>query len=233
MAGLLFDAAARPDCAAIDRLANAAGGFAVIAREDHHGEAELLADGLGFVARGLMPAAPLALDRAGQVLGLPASFAPEGLALITIGPSAGLAGAGRLLPVVRVLAGLIEALGHLPGLVAVTWLPARLVMAPGWFSAAVTPWLNGGAFPALALAGLDRGPDHIASLGLGYFIGQEFTLAAKGDSLAEADLRVAVRLIDWLVAHGRIAAPAVAELAGYGTVELAPDGADHIRARRL
>lgn len=233
MAALLFDPAARPDAAAIDRLTEAAGGFAVIAADPARGEAELMCDGLGFGLRGLAPAPALALDRAGQALGLPASFAPEGLALITIGPAAGLVGAGRLLPVVRVLAGLIEALGDLPGLVAVSWLPAQLVMAPDWFSAAVTPWLNDGPFPALALAGLERGADHIASRGLGYFIGQEFTLAAQGNSPAEDDLRVAVRLIDWLVAHGRIDAPARAELTGYGTVELAPDGPDRVRARRL
>lgn len=233
VAGLLFDPALRPDAAAIDRVATASGDFAVIGCEPLRGEADLLCDGLGFALRALAPAPALALDRIALAPGLPAGFAPEQHALVTLAPAVDLAGAGRLLPVVRVLSGLILALRATPGLAAVVWLPAQLAMTPDWFASAVEPWLAGGPFPALALTGLVRAGEGIESRGLGYFTGQEFALAPRADRLEEADMRAAVRLVDWMVAHGRVDAPCEAVLTGFGTVQLDPGPCDRVQARRV
>ena len=233
VAGLLFDPALRPDAAAIGRAAAASGQFAVIGCESLRGEADILCDGLGFALRALAPAPALALDRIGLAPGLPKGFAPEQHALVTLAPAIDLAGAGRLLPVVRVLSGLILALRAMPGLVAVVWLPAQLAMTPDWFARAVEPWLAGGPFPALALTGLVRQDECIQSRGLCYFTGQEFALVPCADRLEEADMRAAVRLVDWMVAHGRVDAACDAVLTGFGTVHLDPGAPDRVQARRL
>lgn len=233
VAGLLFDPALRPDAAAIERMACATGNFAVTGCEAMRGEADILCDGLGFALRALAPAPALALDRIALAPGLPAGFAPEAHALVTVAPAIDLAGAGRLLPVVRVLSGLILALRAMPGLVAVVWLPAQQAMTPDWFARAVDPWLAGGPFPALALAGLVRGEQAIESRGLSYFMGQEFALSPRAGRLEEADMRAAVRLIDWMVAHGRVDSACEAVLTGFGTVQLDPGPPDRVQARRL
>ena len=57
--------------------------------------------------------------------------------------------------------------------------------------------------------------------------------AGKDGVLRESDARGAVRLADWLVAHGRVDSPREIELAGFGTVLLEPDGQTHLLARSL
>ncbi len=233
VAALLFDPAARPDVAAIAALARHSGGFAVTHRDDAAGHAELLRDGLTFDCLGLAPGALLHVASALQQIALPGDCAIADLALVSLGTASHLAGAAQSLPVVRMLAGLVVALGDLPGLRAVAWLPARLAMSPGWFAEAIGAWLGGGPFPALALTALARSERGLASRGLSYFVGQEFVFAGKDGVLHERDARGAVRLTDWLVAHGRIDARCEVELPGFGTVLLEPDGPDSLRARSL
>jgi hypothetical protein len=181
----------------------------------------------------LAPGAPLRMDTALQLVALPGDFAVAEHALVTLGPGPHLADAGQLLPVVRMLAGLVLALGELPGLRAVAWLPARLAMSPAWFAEAIGIWLKGGPFPALALTGLARSELGFASQGLSYFVGQEFIFSGKDGALRESDVRGAVRLTDWLVAHGRVDTRREVELAGFGTVLLEPEGQNSLRARSL
>ena len=233
VAGLLFDPPSRPAVADVVARSLASGAFAVTHQDGPAGQVELLRDGLTFDCCGLAPAEPLAVLTGLNQVALPGDFAASDLALVTLGPGPHLAGAAQLLPVVRMLVGLVLALHELPGLRAVAWLPARLAMSPAWFAEAVGVWLKGGPFPALALTALARSERGFASQGLSYFVGQEFVFAGKDGVLRESDARGAVRLADWLVAHGRVDSPREIELAGFGTVLLEPDGQNHLLARSL
>ncbi len=233
VAALLFDRALRPALTDIVALSRTSGVFGVTHQDSAAGQAELLRDGLTFDCLGLAPAASLAMDTALQLVALPGDFAIGDHALITLSPGPHLAGAGQLLPVVRMLAGLVLALNELPGLRAVAWLPARLAMSPAWFAEAIGAWLKGGPFPALALTALARSERGFASRGLAYFVGQDFVFSGKDGVLRESDARGAVRLTDWLVAHGPVDTPREIELAGFGKVLLEPDGQNSLRARSL
>ena len=236
VAALLLDQAARPSLADLETLARTGRAFRVTHADRDpagSGNAELLRDGLTFDCHGLAPAPALRMDTPLQTITLPADFATGDHALITIGPGPDLAGAAQLLPVVRVLSGLVMALSELPGTRAVAWLPARLAMSPGWFAQAVGIWLKGGPFPALALTTLARSERGYASRGLSYFVGQEFVFSGKDGILREADVRGAIRLTDWLVAHGRVDSPQEVDLPGFGTVLIEPEGENSLRARGL
>jgi len=233
VAAMLFDPAELPGLNDIVALARTGRAFGVTHQDADAGQAELLRDGLTFDCHGLAPGAPLRMDTALQLVALPGDFAVAEHALVTLGPGPHLADAGQLLPVVRMLAGLVLALGELPGLRAVAWLPARLAMSPAWFAEAIGIWLKGGPFPALALTGLARSELGFASQGLSYFVGQEFIFSGKDGALRESDVRGAVRLTDWLVAHGRVDTRREVELAGFGTVLLEPEGQNSLRARSL
>ena len=166
VAALLFDRALRPAITDVEAQARATGAFAVTHRDADAGQAELLCDGLTFDCHGLAPGEALGMTTGLQQVALPADFAVNDLALVTLRPGPALTGAGQLLPVVRMLAGLVLALDGLPGLRAVAWLPARLAMSPAWFAEAIGAWLKGGPFPALALTALARSERGFASQGL-------------------------------------------------------------------
>jgi hypothetical protein len=85
----------------------------------------------------------------------------------------------------------------------------------------------------LALTGLVRADGRIASRGLAYFTGREFILSGKDGKPGEGDLRVAIRLVDWLVAHGRVDAPREVTLVGFGPVWVEPDSRNSLKARVL
>ena len=152
-------------------------------------------------------------------------------------------------------AALLADLATLPGVRAVAWLPARSATRPDWFTSAVRAWIDGGPFPALVLSALERdgpgrdgperdgperdGPERdgpgydanaLRSRGLDFLIGTEFRLSGQlpGDEAA----RIAIRLTDWLVAHGRVDAPREVVLEGMGAVWLAPGADGMIEARR-
>jgi len=230
---MVFDPARRPALADIVALSQHDGAFGVTHQDDVAGQAELLRDGLTFDCLGFAPGARLPMDSALQRVALPGDFAAADQALITLEPGAHLGSAGQSLPVVRMLCGLLLALGALPGLRAVAWLPARLAMSPAWFAEAIGVWLKGGPFPALALTALARSERGLASRGLSYFVGQEFIFLGKNGILREADARGAVRLTDWLVAHGPVDTRCEVELAGFGTVLLEPEGQNSLRATSL
>lgn len=233
VAALLFAQADRPVAGDLDGLSHASQAFAVTWHDDATGQAELFCDGLAFDCCGLAPGAALRMDSPIQQIALPGAFVAADHALVTIAAGSQLGGAGQLLPVVRMLVGLVAALGALPGLRAVAWLPARLAMSPEWFAEAIGIWLKGGPFPALALTSLVRSERGLASCGLAYFVGQEFVFAGKDGVLCESDARGAVRLTDWLVAHGPIDAPRTVDLAGFGKVRIEPDAPGGLLAHKL
>ncbi len=223
VATLLFAPGTRPDADALAGLAQAEHAFAVSHRPAGAASwVELLRDGLTFDLTGLAPKEGAATALANLRVGLPAGFDASAYETLLLAPGPHLAGAESLLPVVQVAASLLLALATLPGLAAIGWLPAGNLVSPRWFIDAVRPWLDGGPFPALALAGLQRGEDRVTSVGLAFFIGQEFTLHTGGERPGEQHARAAVRLADWLIAHGRVTQAQAVDLPGAGTLWLEP-----------
>lgn len=227
LAALLFGGAGLPAAAKLSALSASIDAFSLI--NDDHAElgcAELLRDGLIFDIAGLAGGEALASPEAVHRVALPPqlSLAGREAAWFMVGPH--LAGAENLSPVLRVAAGILRHLTGLDGVEAIVWRPARIVMSPAWFVEAVDLWLAGGPFPALA-----RTPDSLRSEGLAFLIGQEFTLWAREGGPSREDSRAAVRLTDWLFAHGRIDTAREAVLLGVGAVWLEPDGPNRLNAR--
>lgn len=225
LAALLFGEGCRPAADALADLAVGSDGFSLLnTAHAPMGCAELLRDGLTFDLAGLAPASGRAVPPVVHRVALPADFSCDALeaAWFMVGPH--LAGAESLLPVLRVAAAILFHLTNLAGLEAIVWRPARIVMSPAWFAEAIGAWLAGGPFPALALTALSRSENGIASEGLSFLIGQEFVLRPRSGGLNREDSRIAVRLTDWLVAHGRIETPREVVLSGVGAVWIAPDG---------
>ncbi|WP_054109526.1 hypothetical protein [Novosphingobium sp. AAP83] len=195
------------------------------------GWVEVLRDGLTFDLRGLSGSAPQALPTIEHSVGISIGHNND-LAALLICPGPHLSGAQRLLPVIRVAAALTGCLAKIAQPRAICWVPARNAVAPELFNRAVQPWLEGGPFPAIALASLQANESGaIATTGLKFLIGQEFTLSGSPGTSREHLARVAVRLIDWLVAHGPIAEARQVDLAGTGAVFLEAENATSIIAR--
>jgi hypothetical protein len=229
LAALLFGRGDRPAAERLTGLADGPDGFALLnAAAAPPGMVEVLREGLTFDLAGLSPAEALPVPDVVHRVALPTDFSLSGLEAsgIMVGPH--LAGAEHLLPVVRVAAAIVRRLAALEGLVAIAWRPARIVMSPAWFVEAVGVWLAGGPFPALALSALARSEDTIASEGLAFLIGQEFTLRARTGTPSREDSRIAVRLTDWLVAHGRVETAREVVLSGVGAVWLEPVGQNRL-----
>ncbi|CAH0497007.1 hypothetical protein [Novosphingobium sp. CECT 9465] len=219
LAALLYDTGSVPG---IDELMGAAEGYGefTVSHVPAAGEgwAEVVRDGLTFDLRGLSGGAALDPPAIAHAVGMQPG---DDLASLRICPGPHLAGAQRLLPVIRVGAALAMSLSKIGRPRAICWIPARNAVAPELFNRAVKPWLEGGPFPAMALASLHRMPrGGIGSEGLKFLIGQEFSLV--GDTLKGPDhlARVAVRLVDWLVAHGPVVEDTEVVLAGTGAVFL-------------
>ncbi|WP_421846248.1 hypothetical protein [Novosphingobium sp.] len=225
LAALLFGRDGRPATDDVAGLAAGPEGFSLLNSERvPAGSAEVLRDGLTFDLAGLAPAPQCAHPAAMHRVALPNDFNSDALEAVgfMVGPH--LAGAESLLPVLRVAAAVLRHLTMLNGLQAIMWRPARIVMSPAWFAEAVGIWLAGGPFPALALTALARSQDGLESEGLAFLTGQEFKLHAGSGGPNREDSRIAVRLTDWLVAHGRVDTPREVVLAGVGAVWLEPDG---------
>ena len=228
---LIFAEGQRPDCARLAALRSANGAAALIVTHQpppDEGWLELLHAGMAVDCRGLAPAAPSPLPLAGPMLGL--GHHPDGEAIALL-PGPHLADAAGLVPVVRAIAAIGAALAELPGLLAVCWDPAHSWMAPAYFRKVVGDWLGGGPFPVLGLTSLDRGADGaMHSIGLAFLIGQE-VLFPPGTRLQPAlQARIAVRLINDLIAHGPLVEPEEFVGPGGEAVVVAPvDGGARLR----
>ncbi|MGH6785255.1 MAG: hypothetical protein ACREBO_00350 [Novosphingobium sp.] len=210
---LLFAEGARPSAADVVRLAetrNERFGFGIAFRPpDTEGWVELLVNGLSFDCTGLVPADPGENAPHHQSFGLPAAFVRQPFEAVTVRPGPHLSGGERLMPVIRGLVGLGAALARLDGVKALCWRPAGSWMEPGYYGRIAGEWLDGGAFPALGLATLERDAEgRLLSHGLAFLAGQELLLEPRpGASAAEAG-KLAVRLIDDLVYSGPLTAAA-------------------------
>ena len=166
---------------------------------------EVLANGLTFDLSGLAPAPGHSPPEQAYGFDLPAGFDHTGLEALCLTPGPHLSGAARMMPVVRAMAGLAASLCTLPGLVAVAWHPARSWIGPRYFTSIIGNWLEGGVFPGLGLVGLATVADGgMQSEGLAFFTDQELRIEPEltGDRASAA--RIAVRLIDRMVEHGRL-----------------------------
>lgn len=166
---------------------------------------ELLASGLTFDCQGLAPGKAAPHPGKAALLALPDDPVGE---VIALEPAPHLAEGGGLLPVVRVLAGLGAQLASMPGILGVYWRPAHCWINPKYFIGVIHEWLRGGAFPALGLTSLQRARDGaIVSVGLDYLIGQELFFPPNRRLAPAAIARIAVRLVNDLVATGALQQP--------------------------
>lgn len=207
---LLFAARDRPSADDLDRLLQAPMPGAMPARISHRpqGEAgwlELLASGLTFDLSGLAPAAANRPPSARHFFGLPEQVDSFAFEAITLRPGPHVAAGMAMIPLVRVMIGLALRLTQLPAVKAVCWHPADCWMDAGYFSRIAGAWLAGGAFPALGLAAVERRSDGgVESDGLAFFTGQELCLEPLRNEPAAETVKLAVRVIDYLIRQGRV-----------------------------
>lgn len=242
VAALLYAPSQCPSSEAIIAAAVHGAGFAVTHGADASGAGaavpagnagwlELLKDGLTFDLKGLSDGKRgLQPDIAAHV-GITAAELHD-MAALTLAPGPHLAGAERLLPVIRVTAALLRNLARSAPPSAVVWLPARLAVRADLFEKAVGPWLEGGPFPTPAFVALHRETSgKLRTEGLKFLINQELIIESRGGGAVAALPKVAMRLVDWLVAHGPLSGPTEAVLAGTGAVFLEVEGGGPILAR--
>lgn len=183
--------------------------------DEPEGWVELLASGLTFDLTGLAPAEPAPPPPQGHYFGLDAAAAARPLEAITLIPGQHIVGGIAMMPVVRAMAGLAANIALPFSVKAVCWHPAQSWMEPQYFARIVLNWLAGGAFPALGLTAVEEADDRsVMSKGLAFFIGQEVQLEALRDEAPADTVKLAVRLIDYMVRNGPLRAPR--ELEGPG-----------------
>jgi hypothetical protein len=208
---LLFAPGSRPSAADVARLTGVARqspdltGFAVSHRpEEPACWLELLASGLTFDLLGLAPGQPAVTGPRSALIGMTEAEAAKPLEAIELVPGAHLAGGEAILPIVRVHAALGARLVELPGVAAVAWRPAGTWVEPRAFVRMVAAWLEGGAFPALALTALIRSGDGtLSTQGLGFFVGRELRLEHGLVETETEAAKLAIRLIHHIVEAGR------------------------------
>ena len=231
---LIFAVGQRPSVDDIERLLAASDSSLLGARITHRpaneeGWVELLANGLTFDLAGLAPAAPASLPAARHCFGVGANLAASQLEAVTLVPGQHIAGGNAMMPVVKTMAGLIANLAlHLTAK-AVCWHPAGTWMDPNYFARIVLNWQSGGAFPALGLTAIEQADDgSVLSNGLSHFVGQEIQVEGAPGEAAADTVKLAMRVIDYMVIHGplrasrRLEGPSgetlVAEPSQYGQV---------------
>lgn len=201
----------------IDKLARDTGHFSIshdpqpksgLMSEDDTVWLELVAMGLTFDLTGLAPGKACALPPAVHIYGLDASFVASDYAVLTLTPGPHLAGGGLMVPVVRCLAWVAALLAHLPNVAAVAWHPARSLSEPEYFRSNVLRWIDGGAFPGLGLTALSpTAAGGLQSEGLSVFTGQELELGADLVTDNAQGAKIALRLLHWMVEHGKVSEP--------------------------
>lgn len=169
---------------------------------------EVLANGLTFDLRGLAPGTPQPVPPSTHRFGVPPDLNVRPLEAIRLCPAPQLASGKPMLPVIRGMASIAAVLAGLPGVLAVGWHAARTWSAPDHFHRSVLRWVNGGAFPGLGLTALSpTSAGGLQSEGLALFTGQELRLGPELARDRAAGARLALRLLHWLVEHGRLDAP--------------------------
>jgi hypothetical protein len=169
---------------------------------------ELLANGLTFDLVGLAPGAGVDMPPQSHSFGLPEDFQGSRMEAITLQPGPHIAAGGAMVPVVRSLAWLAAQLTGLPDTRAVAWHAARSWCAPAHYRDSVQRWIDGGVFPGLGLAAFVPMPDGgMQTQGLALFTGQELRLEPEVTADRAAGAKIGLRLMHWMVEHGRLTGP--------------------------
>jgi hypothetical protein len=167
------------------------------------GWVELLASGLTFDLAGLAPASAAPVPPARHTFGIDDGLTDLPLEAISLVPGQHISGGNAMMPVVKAMVGLVANLALHLSAKAVCWHPAGTWMDPNYFARIVLNWQSGGAFPALGLTAVEQGEDgSVASSGLSYFVGQEIKLEAIPGEPAAETVKLAMRVIDYMVIHG-------------------------------
>ena len=126
--------------------------------------------------------------------------------LAIVRPSPHIIAGARTLPVLRGWFELALELGrHHAGLTAYGWPPAGHAMPAPIFADEIGRWLGGGAFPvASTIAFVPSGAGALRTRGLGFFTGQEIELDGTNIPDPDAGKRLALRIANQLVLHGRL-----------------------------
>ena len=172
------------------------------------GWVELLASGLTFDLTGLAPGRSSPVPSPVHRFGIPASLTLHECEAITLMPGQHIASGVAIMPVVRAMVGLAANIALPLSVEAICWHPSQSFMEPQYFARVVLNWLSGEAFPALGLTAIEETDQGgFVSKGLAFFIGQEIQLEPlAGESSAEA-VKLAVRLIDYMVRNGPLREP--------------------------
>ncbi|WP_205700600.1 hypothetical protein [Croceicoccus sediminis] len=105
---------------------------------------------------------------------------------------------------------------------AVMWVPSGTVTGADFFVKLAKAWADGGAFPAMVLVALKSdGNAGLTSRGLDLFCGQELMLDLAPMAMPE-QAKVAIRMIDHLVAEGPVTENEIVEVDGFGSFEIGP-----------
>jgi hypothetical protein len=112
------------------------------------------------------------------------------------------AGGERAPGIIRILLNAARDIGAELGAVAALWRPASVLSGFPYFSGAVSDYLDGGAFPVLAMVNFRAAPGGmIASTGLATLSGQELTI--DGHAMDQHDLmRRVVRIAHDIAVNG-------------------------------
>jgi hypothetical protein len=222
---LLFAPGSRPTAVVMRQVLASSEMAGTSARINHcpgdaEGWLEILASGLTFDLCGLAPADPVEPPEAPRSYGF-AEGSPDGPhEAIDLAPGAHIASGGRLAPVYGEMAGLAANLVLNLPVAAVVWHTAGTCMEPRYFARTVLNWRAGGAFPALGLTALLAACDgSVASEGLVHFTGQEIQLAGASDESQADTVKLAMRVIDYLVRAGSLTE--AREISGAGITLLA------------
>ena len=210
---LTFVAGGRPSASDVEFLLQSEAVLGLGASITHRSEGsegwlEILASGLACDLVGLAPAQGSRPPAAQFCFGLSREDADAPCEAITLLPGPHLQGGGAaMMPVVRTMAGLIASFAlHFPAQ-AVCWHPANTWMEPKYFARTVANWLSGGVFPALGLTAIEQVGEHgVRSCGLSFFTGQEVEVESRGESSSAELVKLAIRVIDYLVSEGPLEA---------------------------
>jgi hypothetical protein len=132
--------------------------------------------------------------------------------VLNIGLGDHVAGGERVPAIIEGLLGVAQRLGSSLGAIGTIWHPADILSGFPYFSEAVTGYLGGGAFPALALVNFKSGDDgRIITHGLALLADQELEVCAADMGQSEIMRRV-VRVVHDIATNGPVRSPV--ELAG-------------------
>lgn len=165
---------------------------------------ELLSDGLTFDLVGLAPGRPIDIPEMRYRADLPGDFNESRYTALCVKPGPHLSGGINSLPVVRVMMGLVAAIGAaLPPLRAILWPPAAAGLGPDLFRAHAESWSNGGPLPAHLLTSFRQMADGgLQSEGLAFFTGQEIRIEPDSVGDFACAVQLAARLVQQLAAFG-------------------------------